>query len=63
MATRDASWLEWPRARLDGWRPRRYPKHSGQTAGEALQGLSIARTARPTTDGCVAEQQRLRGQS
>jgi hypothetical protein len=63
MATRDASWLEWPRARLDGWQPRRYPKHSGRKAGEALDRMSIARTTRPTTDGCVAGQQRLRGES
>jgi hypothetical protein len=62
MATRDSSRVERRRARLDGYRPRTHPKHSGRKAGDALDRLSRARTCRPTTDARVAGQERLGGE-
>jgi hypothetical protein len=56
MATRDSSRVKRRRARLDGYRPRTHPKHSGRRAGDALDQLSRARTDWPTTDARVAGQ-------
>ena len=63
MATRNSSGVARRRARMDGYRPRTHPKHSGRKAGDALDCLSRARTCRPTTDARVAGQGRLGGES